>query len=165
MVARFRHRYGALSVTVCYAPTNEATAETKDLFYSALEDSFRFTRLTDLIFICLGDFIAVTGVDHRMPAVVGPISSGLPNNNSDCFLEFLPPLDVRPLSRFNIRLLRDNVTAATYTAEVEKCFITAPENEFSSWDSFCDAMAKRLIRFLVMQFPCVMSGSQPQQGN
>ncbi|ESO00221.1 hypothetical protein HELRODRAFT_176066 [Helobdella robusta] len=44
---------------VLSTPTNEATADTKDLFYSALEDLFRFTRPTDLI-ICLSDFNAVT---------------------------------------------------------------------------------------------------------
>ncbi|ESN93934.1 hypothetical protein HELRODRAFT_180341 [Helobdella robusta] len=112
------HQYGAISVIVCYAPTNEATAETKDLFYNALEDSFRFTRPTDLI-ICLDDFNAVTSVDCRMPAVVCPFGGGSPNNNSDRFLKFFASAKL-----------------------VKKCFVTASENELSSWNSFCDAMIK-----------------------
>ncbi|ESN94430.1 hypothetical protein HELRODRAFT_164271 [Helobdella robusta] len=51
MVARFRHLYDTMLAIVCYAPTNEASAETKDLFYTALKDSFLFTRSNDHI-IC-----------------------------------------------------------------------------------------------------------------
>ncbi|ESO12220.1 hypothetical protein HELRODRAFT_62108 [Helobdella robusta] len=75
-----------MPVIVCYAPTNEATDETKNFFYSALEDSFCFIRPADFI-ICLGDFNAVTGVDRCMLVVVGPFGSGSPNDNSDRSLE------------------------------------------------------------------------------
>ncbi|ESO00504.1 hypothetical protein HELRODRAFT_175946 [Helobdella robusta] len=61
---------------------------------SALEESFRFTRPSNLI-ICMGDFNAVTGVDRRMSAVVGPFGSGSPNDNSDRFLEFCASAKLR----------------------------------------------------------------------
>ncbi|ESO02788.1 hypothetical protein HELRODRAFT_174206 [Helobdella robusta] len=171
----------------CYAPTNEATAEAKDLFYNVLEDSFCFTRLI----ICLGDFNAVTGVDRRMPAVVSPFGSESPNDNSDRFLKFCASvrlrvcgswfyrkdihrltwhsndgvtakevdhildtvIKTRPPPRFNIGFLRDYVTAATYAAEVEKCFVAASEEEFSSWNSFCDAMTKMADKALDHDVP------------
>jgi len=78
LVARFRHRFGVLSVVVVYAPTNEASPTDKDEFYQTLESAILLTKTTDLL-ICLGDFNAVTGfrctttspsvrlgVDHRM---------------------------------------------------------------------------------------------------
>ncbi|ESO04357.1 hypothetical protein HELRODRAFT_172724 [Helobdella robusta] len=85
-----------MSVIVFYAPTNEETAEIKDLFYGALRDSFRFTRPTDLI-ICLGNFNAVTGVDRRMPSVVDPFGNVSPNDNSDHFLEFCASAELRAI--------------------------------------------------------------------
>ena len=88
LYARLRHMHGFCSGIVCYAPTEEASAETKDTFYQQLDDLLLGISSRDLL-VCLGDFKAVSGT-LRMPLdiTLGPHGSGTSNDNTDRLLTF-----------------------------------------------------------------------------
>ena len=94
LVARFRHRFGVLSVVVVYAPTNEASPTDKDEFYQTPESAMLLNKTTDLV-ICLGDFNAVTGFRCTTSSPVGPFWSGSPNDNSDRLVSFCKGAQLR----------------------------------------------------------------------
>ena len=94
LVARFKHRFGNLSVVVAYAPTNEATDVDKDDFYQTLEAALLLTKPNDML-ICLGDFNAVSGTARDHPNVVGPHGSGVPNDNTSRFISFCSGASLR----------------------------------------------------------------------
>jgi exonuclease III len=80
LMAKFRHRYGTMSVLAVYAPTNDAQDTVKDEFYDSLEAITNSTKRNDLT-ICLGDFNAVTGCSRDSPHIIGPFGSGVANDN------------------------------------------------------------------------------------
>src|SRR5271163_3039935 len=86
--ARFAHRRDHLSVIVVYSPTEEASDEDKDLFYSDLETATASVLPHDQLII-LGDLNAVTGTDRAgIEFVVGNFGSGMVNDNSFRMLSF-----------------------------------------------------------------------------
>ena len=88
LTARFKHNFPYLSLTVAYAPINEACDFDKDAFYQQIEQAMRTIRQGDLI-ICLGDFNAATGMSRlNMEDVISPYGSGTPNDNTDRLLNF-----------------------------------------------------------------------------
>ena len=86
--ARIRHRHGAFTVLVVYAPTEQADDNTKDEFYDRLCGAVRDASPHDDLII-LGDLNASTGTEHgQFPDVVGKFGSGNLNDNSLRLLTF-----------------------------------------------------------------------------
>jgi hypothetical protein len=86
--ACFRHMHGFFSVFVCYAPTEQAEAENKDIFYQALDDLLVGIHRNDLV-ICLGYFNAVSGTNRlHNDIIIGPFGSGAANDNSNRMVSF-----------------------------------------------------------------------------
>ena len=63
LTARFQSRHGNISVLVCYAPTNEASDDSKDRFYEDLQNVINRISIHD-IKLCVGDFNAIVGSDN-----------------------------------------------------------------------------------------------------
>ena len=83
LMARFKGRYVNMSVIVCYAPTNEADDETKDLFYDQLQELKNKCPRHDILII-LGDLNAKVGSDNmNYTGVMGPHGVGQMNENGE----------------------------------------------------------------------------------
>jgi len=63
LLTRFIHRHGHITVVVTYAPTEDSTDVTKDIFYDQLERILRLVPVNDQL-IVLGDLNATTGTDN-----------------------------------------------------------------------------------------------------
>jgi hypothetical protein len=88
LTARIRHRLGAMSIIVAYAPTDVSETEEKDKFYEQLHNAVSVVTPHDQLFI-LGDLNATTGTDSDIfPSVVGQYGSGTVNDNSFRMLSF-----------------------------------------------------------------------------
>ena len=88
LFAKFKHRFGSLTVIVAYAPTNEADKDVKDEFYQSLDQISQSLSPAEVV-MCLGDFNAVTGTSRDgYASVVGPHGSGMPNDNTERLLSF-----------------------------------------------------------------------------
>ena len=88
LTARLRHKRGALTVVVAYAPTELADAQTKDAFYDQLCAAVSSAPPHDLLYV-LGDLNATTSSDPTLfPNVVGNYGSGTLNDNSERMLTF-----------------------------------------------------------------------------
>ena len=89
LMARLRHKRGALFIVVAYAPTEQADTQTKDAFYDQLSAALSAAPPHDELFI-LGDLNAVTGSDNTLfPGIVGRYGSGASlNDNSERMLSF-----------------------------------------------------------------------------
>ena len=88
LVARLKHRHGAMSVVVVYAPTEEANPADKDTFYCQLDSVVSRIPRHDHKLV-LGDFNAVTGTSRfGYENVLGSFGSGVPNDNSERFISF-----------------------------------------------------------------------------
>ena len=85
--ARFRHKHGAITFIVAYAPTNLSADDEKDRFYSELGSLTEQVPPHDQLLL-LGDFNAVTGEDEPDFHVLGGFGSGTRNENSLRFLSF-----------------------------------------------------------------------------
>lgn len=88
MSARFKHRFGHLTVIACYAPTNASEDDDKQDFYTRLADSVAATNKRDLLFI-LGDLNASVGTTRSgYELCLGPHGHGTRNDNGERLLEF-----------------------------------------------------------------------------
>ena len=81
LYARFKSVHGALSVIMCYAPTNEKDDATKDEFYSLLQEQIDLIPRHDLL-MCMGDFNAQVGnINDGFEGVMGRHGLGTMNDN------------------------------------------------------------------------------------
>jgi len=87
LLARFIHKHGHLTVIVAYTPTEPSGTDDKDLFYNQLSAVTQTISPHDIVTI-LGDFNAVSGIHDNGCNVVGPFSSGSPNDNSDRLVSY-----------------------------------------------------------------------------
>ena len=107
--ARFGHRHGAITFIVAYAPTNPATADTKDDFYSKLASIVQSVSNHDEL-ILLGDFNAVSGCSAAGFDAVGPFGSGIANDNTHRLLTFCSSYHLRIAGSFFQRKDIDGIT-------------------------------------------------------
>ena len=92
--ARLKHRQGALTIIVAYAPTEEHHAVEKDNFYAQLEALSRSISPHDQLLI-LGDLNAVSGTDRQgYEQVVGKFGHGNANDNTFRLLSFCSSLSL-----------------------------------------------------------------------
>jgi len=81
LLAHFIHRHGHITVVLAYAPTDDSTDVTKDMFYDQLEKTLILVPVHDQL-IVLVVLNATTGVDRSgFETVVGSFSSGSINDN------------------------------------------------------------------------------------
>ena len=87
--ARFKNRLVKLTVTVCYAPTESASAIEKDEFYDKLQDTFNDIPLHDVC-ILLGDLNTQVGKDDEglWMNAIGRHGIGNQNDNGLRFATF-----------------------------------------------------------------------------
>ena len=88
--ARFNSKYTKLTVIVCYAPTEEADEEKKDMFYEQLQAATEEVPTHDMLLI-IGDFNARTGnVNVGRESVIGRhgLGSHLMNDNGERMCNF-----------------------------------------------------------------------------
>ena len=93
--ARFLHQSGHLTVIVCYAPTETSDDAAKDQFYDDLSAVVNHTSRHDVT-IVMGDLNASIGSDriaHR--GIIGPMCSGLANDNGSRLLDCCASNDLR----------------------------------------------------------------------
>ena len=83
MVARFKSRYTKLSVIQCYAPTNDAVEETKDMFYQQLQKAIDNVPSHDVLLV-IGDLNAKVGCSNeRREKIMGGKGCGDINENGE----------------------------------------------------------------------------------
>jgi len=88
LVAKFKHSFGTLTVIVAYALTNDTVDNIKDEFYQSLDQITQRLSSAEVV-MCLGDFNAVTDTSRDgYTKVIGPHSSGIPNENMERMLNF-----------------------------------------------------------------------------
>jgi hypothetical protein len=74
-------------IVQCYAPTNTATTEEKEVFYGLLEVTLHRVKLSDIV-ILLGDLNAKMGDDNLgLQNVMGRHGLGARNENVDMFID------------------------------------------------------------------------------
>ena len=86
--ARYNSAFAKLSVTVCYAPTEDAEDEEKDIFYDELQASVDETPSHDVL-LTMGDLNAKVGVDNQVKeSTMGRQGLGDANDNGDRLITF-----------------------------------------------------------------------------
>nr|XP_032527792.1 craniofacial development protein 2-like [Danaus plexippus plexippus] len=94
ITARFNSRARKITVIQCYAPTNLASEEDKDDFYSALNLTIKNIRKQDIV-IVMGDLNAKVGTENvGCQRHMGTHGLGGRNDNGERFLEFCQDNDL-----------------------------------------------------------------------
>ncbi|KAL4707292.1 hypothetical protein ACJJTC_019830 [Scirpophaga incertulas] len=94
ITARFYTKVRKISVIQCYTPTNAASNETKDNFYSLLTTTLKNIRKQDIV-IVMGDLNAKVGTDNSgCERHMGTNGPGTRNENGELFLEFCQANDL-----------------------------------------------------------------------
>ncbi|KAL4717965.1 hypothetical protein ACJJTC_013004 [Scirpophaga incertulas] len=94
ITARFYTKVRKISVIQCYAPTNAASSETKNDFYSLLTATLKNIRKQDIV-IVMGDLNAKVGTDNSgCERHMGTNGLGTRNENGELFLEFCQTNDL-----------------------------------------------------------------------
>jgi Reverse transcriptase (RNA-dependent DNA polymerase)/Domain of unknown function (DUF6451) len=87
MKARFKTKHRHFTIVQGYAPTEDATLEDKEAFYSSLDGLLTTVPKRDVVFL-LGDYNARVGADNEgLEHVMGPHGIGRLNENGALFLE------------------------------------------------------------------------------
>ncbi|XP_039403554.1 uncharacterized protein LOC120409474, partial [Mauremys reevesii] len=85
--ARFFSRYAKTTIIQCYAPTQQAEEEEKDLFYIRLQEEILKTPCHDIL-ILMGDFNAEVGSNNdEYEACMGREGVGERNDNGQRFVD------------------------------------------------------------------------------
>ena len=85
--ARFYSKFAKTTVIQCYAPTELATEEEKDIFYGQLQDELDKTPRHDILLL-MGDFNAKVGGDNEgFEGCIGREGMGERNGNGQRFAE------------------------------------------------------------------------------
>jgi exonuclease III len=74
-------------VIQCYAPTEQATSEEKDVFYETLESILRKVKRSEITMV-MGDLNAKVGADNKnFEHIMGKHGLGTMNENGERFIE------------------------------------------------------------------------------
>jgi hypothetical protein len=88
ITARFHSRVRNVTIIQCYAPTNEASSDVKDRFYSELSQVFEKTNRGDIKMV-MGDLNAKVGRENYMlEKVMGRHGLGVRNDNGERFIDY-----------------------------------------------------------------------------
>ncbi|XP_063435995.1 craniofacial development protein 2-like [Mytilus trossulus] len=94
IVARFHSKYAKMTMTQCYAPTNDADDETKRTFYEKLQSITCKTPRHDIL-IVLGDMNAKVGNDNLdRERFMGKHGLGTINENGELLVDFCEDNDL-----------------------------------------------------------------------
>ena len=80
--ARFNSKYVKLTLLTCYAPTEDADEEEKDVFYDQLQRAIDDTPSHDVLLV-IGDLNARTGSVNTEKEFLGKEGFGTMNNNGE----------------------------------------------------------------------------------
>ena len=87
IMARFNSKYVKMTLLTCYAPTEDADEEEKDVFYDQQQSAIDDTSSHDVLLVT-GDLNARTGsVNTDRERVLGKEGFGMINNNGERLLE------------------------------------------------------------------------------
>jgi exonuclease III len=110
MLARFVTEHTKFSVIVCYAPTNEADEDDKDIFYETSQAVTKDIPKHDVLCV-LGDLNAKVGSDRQYcPEVLGQHGLGEINENGALLVDYALSIDFVVTGTFF-----DNKTVHKYT--------------------------------------------------
>ena len=81
--ARLKGRHTNLSITQCYAPTNDSNDRDKEAFYEQLQATFENVHCRDLLLV-MGDLNAKVGSDNlNFERVMGREGCGVQNDSGE----------------------------------------------------------------------------------
>ncbi|KAI8439007.1 hypothetical protein MSG28_011306 [Choristoneura fumiferana] len=87
ITARFRSRVRNVTIVQCYAPTNAADLDVKEVFYNQLTSTLRGIRKGDIV-ICMGDYNAQIGSsNHGIESWVGKHALGNRSENGNMLVD------------------------------------------------------------------------------
>ena len=138
-MARFKTKIKHVTIAQIYAPTEQASIDEKDAFYSLLEHILDDIARSDIV-ICMGDANAKVGSNNtNLESIMGTHGIGDMNENGEYFTNMCINHDLvnmqrqsKIAKRINVAKLKHEEIRRQYTEELAVNFIQ--NNDQYNWD-------------------------------